>query len=90
LQYKKIAMIQRSARLTAIVFTSILFTATTCTAQQANPTYPTDIEQKIKQVENNLSGGIQLQDSVNTSSLQQRMKENGIMGKRLWTGRCCR
>src|SRR5207342_1246115 len=33
-----------------------------------------------KQVENGLSGPLQIQDSVNTWNLQQRMKESGIFG----------
>ena len=47
---------------------------------QENPVYDKETEDKIKQVENNLSGWVQIEDSVNTWTLQQRMKHYKIRG----------
>ena len=47
---------------------------------QENPVYNKEIEDKIKQVENNLSGWVQIEDSVNTWTLQQRMEHYKIRG----------
>jgi CubicO group peptidase (beta-lactamase class C family) len=69
-------------KLLAIVFLygTCLLMACSSDAQQGNPTYSKDIEDKIKQVEDGLSGPLQIQDSTNTWNLQQRMKESGIFG----------
>jgi CubicO group peptidase (beta-lactamase class C family) len=48
-------------------------------AQQKN-VYSKDTEDTIKMVENSLSGSVQIQDSVNTWNIEQRMKEKGING----------
>jgi CubicO group peptidase (beta-lactamase class C family) len=50
------------------------------TAQAQQPVYNQDIEAKIKQVENNLSGWLQIQDSVNEWNLQQRMAHYNLRG----------
>jgi len=47
-------------------------------AQQ--PTYSNEVEAKIKQVENNLSGWLYIQDSVNIWNLQQRMAHYKLRG----------
>lgn len=50
-------------------------------SQQSNPTYSKAIEQKIKQVENSLSGWVKIQDSNSTRTIQQQMalyKVNGV------------
>ncbi|MDP9229405.1 MAG: beta-lactamase family protein, partial [Bacteroidota bacterium] len=61
----------------AFIFYGLSFTGQ---AQQQNATYSKDIEDKIKQVENNLSGWVHIQDSVNEWSLQQRMASYKIRG----------
>jgi len=48
--------------------------------QAQQPTYSKDIEAKIKQVENNLSGWLQIQDSVNEWTLQERMAYYHLRG----------
>jgi CubicO group peptidase (beta-lactamase class C family) len=48
-------------------------------AQQKN-VYSKATEDTIKMVENSLSGSVQIQDSVNTWNIEQRMKEKGING----------
>ncbi len=73
-------MIQRNIQATAFLFCICLLFAGNVIAQQGNPAYSSEIENKIKQVENNLSGHLHIQDSVNTWNLQQRMKESGING----------
>jgi CubicO group peptidase (beta-lactamase class C family) len=65
------------ARLTFLVFTAFFYI--NCTFAQ-NPTYSKDIEEKIKQVENNLSGWVKLQDNKSSWSLQDRMKIHNIPG----------
>ena len=50
------------------------------TAQAQQPKYTKDIEEKIKQVENNLSGWLHIQDSVNEWNLQQRMAFYNLRG----------
>jgi CubicO group peptidase (beta-lactamase class C family) len=52
----------------------------TTQAQQEHARYSKDIEEKIKQVENNLSGWVHIQDSVNEWNLQQRMGVYKIRG----------
>lgn len=44
-----------------------------CTTAEKNPTYSSDIEEKIRQVENNLGGWVQISDSGNAWNLKQRM-----------------
>ena len=73
-------MPQRNSLLSAFLYSTCLLIACSSTAQQGNPTYNAAIEEKIKQVENNLSGHMHIQDSINTWSLQQRMKEKNIPG----------
>jgi CubicO group peptidase (beta-lactamase class C family) len=45
-----------------------------------NPSYSKETEEKIKQVENNLSGWVKLQDNKTAWNLQQRMKFHNIHG----------
>lgn len=47
---------------------------------QQNPTYTADIEAQIKKVEQNLGGWVQIQDSANTWTLEQRMAFYKIKG----------
>lgn len=47
---------------------------------QENPKYSKETEDKIKQVENKLAGWVQIQDSVNEWTLQQRMAFYKIRG----------
>ena len=47
---------------------------------QQNPSYNAEIEAQIKKVEQNLGGWVQIQDSANTWSLQQRMAFYKIKG----------
>ena len=49
-------------------------------AQAQQPTYSKDIEAKIKQVETNLSGWLQIQDSMNEWTLQERMAYYKLRG----------
>ena len=73
-------MRQQNKPVTVFFFCSFLLMACSLQAQQGNPTYSAAVEEKIKQVENNLSGGMHIQDSVNTWNLLKRMKESGIFG----------
>src|SRR6476660_5114267 len=58
-----------------IFFAIVLAACVSCsTVGQENPAYNKETEDKIKQVENNLSEWIQVVDSVNTYNLQQRME----------------
>lgn len=50
-----------------------------CDAQQNKP-YDKATEDTIKMVEHNLCGPVQIQDSVNTWGMEDRMKEKGIYG----------
>jgi CubicO group peptidase (beta-lactamase class C family) len=59
------------------LFLSILFIQY---ASAQNPTYSKEIEDKIKLVENNLSGWAKLQDDKTAWNLQQRMKDHNIHG----------
>jgi CubicO group peptidase (beta-lactamase class C family) len=51
-----------------------------CSTTEQNPRYSGDIEEKIKQVENNLGGWVQMEDSSNAWNLQQRMERYKIRG----------
>lgn len=51
-----------------------------CSTTEQNPKYSRDIEEKIKQVENNLGGWVQMGDSSNKWNLQQRMERYKIRG----------
>ena len=61
--------------ISCIILLSVLNTSF---AQQNN--YSRETEDTIKMVENMLSGPVQIQDSVNTWNLEQRMKQKGING----------
>src|SRR5438552_9232078 len=62
-------------------FIALLFIGSSYTiVAQDNPKYSKEIEDKIKQVENNLSGWLHIQDSVNEWNLQQRMEFYHIRG----------
>jgi CubicO group peptidase (beta-lactamase class C family) len=62
-------------------FTGLLVITVSCnTTAKENSGYSAAIEDKIKQVENNLSGGVQIEDSVNTYNLQERMKYFQVRG----------
>src|SRR5215471_14738078 len=58
---------------------SLLSSSVKLSAQE-NPAYDKETEDKIKKVENNLSGWVQIEDSVNTWTLQQRMQHFHIRG----------
>jgi CubicO group peptidase (beta-lactamase class C family) len=58
----------------AIFFLSII------SVSAQNPSYSKEIEEKIKQVENNLVGWAKLQDSKTAWNLQERMKYHNIHG----------
>src|SRR5512143_2969538 len=59
----------------------LLFIASAFTiAAQENPKYSNEIEDKITQVEDNLGGWVNIQDSVNGWNLQERMKHYHIRG----------
>ena len=73
-------MLKKNTRIAAFFYCTCLLITCACTARQGNPAYSREIEDKIKQVENNLSGEMHIQDSMNTYNLQQRMKDNGIFG----------
>jgi CubicO group peptidase (beta-lactamase class C family) len=62
-------------------FIALLLVGLSCSAPaQENPKYSKEIENKIKQVENNLGGWVHIQDSVNEWNLQQRMAFYKIRG----------
>lgn len=73
-------MLKRNTPAITFLYCICLLISCTCTAQKDNLTYSKEIEDKIKQVENNLSGSVHIQDSVNTYNLQQRIKDNNIFG----------
>ena len=73
-------MQKKKIPVTTFLYCAGLLISFACTAQQGNPVYSKEIEAKIKQVENNLSGQLHIQDSVNTLNLLQRMTDNGIFG----------
>jgi CubicO group peptidase (beta-lactamase class C family) len=51
-----------------------------CAQAQQNSVYDKATEDTIKLVENGLSGSVQIQDSVNTWNIEDRMKAKGIYG----------
>ena len=53
---------------------------TSCAQTQPNNVYDKATEDTIKMVENNLSGSVQIQDSVNTWNIEERMKAKEIYG----------
>lgn len=65
-----------SKLISCIILTTILNASF---AQQKN-VYSATTEDTIKMVENGLSGAVQIQDSVNTWNIAQRMKQKGING----------
>ena len=65
------------SRFICFIILTIVFNSTF--AQQKNA-YSKATEDTIKMVENSLSGPIQIQDSINTWNIYQRMKEKGING----------
>jgi CubicO group peptidase (beta-lactamase class C family) len=73
-------MPKKNTLVTGILCCAGLLLSFDSSAQSGNPRYNDEIENKIKQVETNLSGWTYIQDSVNTSNLQQRMKDNGVFG----------
>ena len=63
------------------IFMALLLIASSYTiAAQGNPKYSKEIEDKIKEVENNLGGWVNIQDSINEWNLQERMKRYHIRG----------
>jgi CubicO group peptidase (beta-lactamase class C family) len=63
------------------LFLTVSFCSSVVTlSAQENPAYNKDIEDKIKQVENHLSGWVQIEDSVNTWAMPERMKHYNIRG----------
>lgn len=60
----------------ALMFIASAFTI----SAQENPKYSKEIEDKIRQVEDNLGGWVNIQDSVNGWNLQERMKYYHIRG----------
>lgn len=73
-------MLKRNSPANTFLCCICLIISCACTVQKGNLTYSKEIEEKIKRVENNLSGSLHIQDSVNTYNLQQRMKDNNIFG----------
>ncbi len=67
-----------TTRRTYLCLIIFLLFAAPLTAQ--NPTYSKEIEEKIKQVENNLAGWVKLQNNNTSWNLQQRMKLHNIHG----------
>lgn len=65
-------------RFTAVFL--LVLTSNFCATGQENPKYSKEIEDKIKQVENGLAGWVQIKDSVNTWTLQERMTHYNIQG----------
>jgi CubicO group peptidase (beta-lactamase class C family) len=62
-------------------FISLLIINSSCNnTEKKDSGYSAAIEDKIKQVENGLSGGVQIEDSVNTYNLQERMKYYKVRG----------
>src|SRR5215475_3680856 len=61
----------------AIIFFSF---ASSCRSASQNPRYSKDIEEKIARVENGLSGWVQIKDSANTWTLENRMKHYQVPG----------
>jgi CubicO group peptidase (beta-lactamase class C family) len=66
-------------RLIYIIILTAVFNSSRAQNQQKN-VYDKTTKDTIKMVENNLSGPLQIQDSVNTWNIEQRMKEKGING----------
>jgi len=66
-------------RLISSVTFSIIVCCATASAQQNNGNTKAT-EDTIQMVENNLSGQVHIQDSVNTWSIAKRMKENNVFG----------
>ena len=62
------------------ILTLVITTWSLTIQAQANKLYSKNIEDKIQQVENSLAGSVQIQDSVNTWSLKQRMAHYHIRG----------
>ncbi|HEX5153864.1 MAG TPA: serine hydrolase domain-containing protein [Parafilimonas sp.] len=58
----------------------LIATLSTSCAQTQQNSYSTSTEDTIKMVENGLSGAVQIQDSVNTWNIEDRMKAKGING----------
>ena len=58
----------------------LLIAASYKLSAQENPKYSKEIENKINQVENNLGGWVNIQDSVNGWNLQERMKHYNVRG----------
>jgi CubicO group peptidase (beta-lactamase class C family) len=65
-------------RLQLVLITALAGSVISAQAQQ--PVYNSHIEARIKQVENNLSGWLYIQDSVNVWNLQQRMAHYKLRG----------
>jgi CubicO group peptidase (beta-lactamase class C family) len=63
-----------------ICFIALIITYTTSFAQNNEGKYSKSTEDTIKMVENNLSGAVQIQDSVNTWNIEERMNAKGING----------
>lgn len=66
-------------RLAASLFLITIIYCTTTSAQQ-NIVYSKATEDTIQMVENNLSGHVHIQDSVNTWNITKRMKKNKVFG----------
>ncbi len=62
------------------VLVVLLLAISYSTIAQENRGYSAAVEDKIKQVENNLAGLVQIQDSVNTYNLQEHMRYYNIRG----------
>jgi CubicO group peptidase (beta-lactamase class C family) len=60
-----------------LIFTAVIIAS--CTTNSKPEKYPADIEEKIKQVENNLAGWVQT-GTNDRWNLQERMKKYGING----------
>ena len=58
---------------------SFIFLSMVCFSQQTSG-YTKEVEERIRRVENSLSGWVWMEDSLNTWNLEKRMKEQNIHG----------
>jgi CubicO group peptidase (beta-lactamase class C family) len=63
-----------------ICFIVLIISLSSASAQNQNNVYSKATEDTIKMVENGLSGDVQIQDSINTWNIEERMKAKGVNG----------
>ena len=73
-------MLPYSKVLLIILTASLLIISCNSKEENPNPKYSEEIENKIKQVKNNLGGRVQIEGEKNESTLEERMKEYHIRG----------